>query len=53
MPSLTEHGPLGPPPTLSDDDCRSLDAIKAALQSHALMNSYAININCSTAVKAA
>jgi hypothetical protein len=21
MPSLAEQGPLGPPPTLSDDDC--------------------------------
>jgi hypothetical protein len=53
MPSLTEHGLLGLPLTLSDNDCRSLNAIKAALQSYALINSYAINTNCSTAVKAA
>ena len=53
MPSLTDHGPLGPPPTLSDDDCKSLDTIKAALQNHALINGYAINVNCSTLLKAA
>ena len=25
MPSLTEHGPLGPPPALTDDDYKSLE----------------------------
>jgi hypothetical protein len=53
MPSLAEHGPLGPPPTLENDDCKSLDTIKAVLQEHALANGYAINGDCSTPVKAA
>jgi hypothetical protein len=53
MPSLAEHGPLGPPPILGDDDCKDLDTIKAVLQDHALKNGYAINVNCSTAIKAA
>jgi hypothetical protein len=53
MPSLTEHGLLGPPPVLSDDDCKDLDTIKAVLQDHAFMNGYAINVDCSTAIKAA
>jgi hypothetical protein len=52
MPSFAEHGPLGPPPTITDDDCKSLDTIKAVLQNQALINGYAININCSTASKA-
>ena len=53
MPSPTEHGPLGPPPTLSDDDCKDLDTIKAVLQKHALLHGYAISVDCSTPVKAA
>jgi hypothetical protein len=53
MPSLTEHGPLRPPPVLSDDNCKDLDTIKAVLQDHALINGYAINVDCSTAIKAA
>jgi hypothetical protein len=52
MPLLAEQGPLGPLPALSDDDCKSLDTIKAVLQNHALMNGYAINVDCSTASKA-
>jgi hypothetical protein len=50
MPSFAEHGPLGPPPALGDDDCKSLDTIKAVLQDHALMNGYAISVDCSAAV---
>jgi hypothetical protein len=53
MPSLAEHGPLGPPPTLRNDDCESFDTIKVVLQEHALANGYAINSNCSTLGKAA
>jgi hypothetical protein len=53
MPSLTEHGLLGPPPTLDDDDCKALDTIKAALQKHALAHGYAIKPDCSTPIKAA
>jgi hypothetical protein len=53
MPSFAEHGPLRPPPTIGDDDCKSLDTIKAVLQDHALINRYAINVDCSIAVKAA
>ena len=53
MPSLTEHGPLGPPLVLGDDDCKDLDTIKAVLQDHALINDYAINVDCSTPIKAA
>jgi hypothetical protein len=53
MPSPIEHGPLGPPPTLSDDDCKDLDTIKAVLQKHALLHGYAISVDCSTPVKAA
>jgi hypothetical protein len=53
MPSLTEHGPLGPPPTLNNDDCKELDTIKAALQKHALAHGYAIKTDCSTPIKAA
>lgn len=53
MLSLTEHGLLGPPPTLSNSDCISTETIKAALQNHALLHSYAINTDCSTPVKAA
>jgi hypothetical protein len=53
MPSLTEHGPLGPLPTLDNDDCKALDTIKAALQKHALAHGYAIKTDCSTPIKAA
>lgn len=53
MPSLTEHGPLGPPPMLTDDDCKGLDTILNALQDHALKNGYAVKVDCSTAAKAA
>jgi hypothetical protein len=53
MPSLTEHGPLGPPSTLDHDDCKALDTIKSALQKHALAQGYAIKTDCSTLIKAA
>ena len=53
MPSLAEQGPLRPPPTLSDDGCKSLDTIRAVLQDHALINGYAIIVDCYTTVKAA
>ena len=52
MPSLAEHGPLGPPPTISDKDCKDLDTIKAVLQKHALLYGFAISVNCSTPTKA-
>ena len=51
--SFAKHGPLGPPPTIIDDDCKSLDTIKAVLQDHALAHGYAISVDCSTAAKAA
>jgi hypothetical protein len=52
MLSLAEQGPLGPLLTLSDDDCKSLDTIRAVLQNYALTDGRAINVNCSTAFKA-
>jgi hypothetical protein len=52
MPSLTQHSPLGPPPTFDDDACKGPDTIKAALQSHACENGYSIKADSSTAVKA-
>jgi hypothetical protein len=53
MLSLTEHSPLRLLLTLNDNDCKELDTIKAALQKHALMYSYAIKTNYSTPIKAA
>jgi len=45
MPTLTQPGPLAPPPT--EIDCTGLDTIKATLEARARTRGYAIKVDTS------